>query len=395
MKRADRLQALDGLRGIAILLVVWFHVWQISWLPAPLPALQFLPETGFSGVTLFFFLSGFVISYPFLLARARGTAPPGWRHFASRRSIKIVPSYVLSIAVLIAVGYAHFSSPSQAFGAIATHLLFVHTWFASTYGSINGVLWTLAVEVQFYLLFPLIWFCFNRTPALTAGAMIALALGYRIYAARCCLHTFAPQMFDNLPGYLDIFAIGMLAALTFVSLEPRAGTFAWRAGGLVAAGAGIVLFCLLSQNLYASRHMDMWDTAWQTVNRTWWGAAFSLVAAGTLLAAPWWQRTVGNPLFVFFGFISYNWYLYHQAVARELLAVRIPPYATSNAVNDPHWQVAFTVIAFGASLLFAAAVTIFFERPLMRLGRIRKGAISSKRSSGGRASRIRPPGSAC
>ena len=170
MKRADRLQALDGLRGIAILLVVWFHVWQISWLPAPLPALQFLPETGFSGVTLFFFLSGFVISYPFLLARARGTAPPGWRHFASRRSIKIVPSYVLSIAVLIAVGYAHFSSPSQAFGAIATHLLFVHTWFASTYGSINGVLWTRAVEVQFYLLFPLIWFCFNRTPALTAGA---------------------------------------------------------------------------------------------------------------------------------------------------------------------------------------------------------------------------------
>ena len=56
-------------------------------------------ETGFIGVPLFFFLSGFVISFPFVRALVGGTAPPSWSHFACRRFIKIVPSYVLSIAV--------------------------------------------------------------------------------------------------------------------------------------------------------------------------------------------------------------------------------------------------------------------------------------------------------
>ena len=64
-----RLGVLDGLRGLAVLLVLWYHVWEISWLSPPKP-LAFLPATGFIGVTLFFFLSGFVISYPFFRADA-------------------------------------------------------------------------------------------------------------------------------------------------------------------------------------------------------------------------------------------------------------------------------------------------------------------------------------
>src|SRR5579864_4400360 len=104
-----RLAVLDGLRGIAVLLVLWYHIWEISWLPAPLPALQFVPETGFGGVDLFFFISGFVIVYPFVKAAYTGDVMPGWGQFAYRRAIKIVPSYVLSIVVAIAIGYAHFS----------------------------------------------------------------------------------------------------------------------------------------------------------------------------------------------------------------------------------------------------------------------------------------------
>lgn len=185
----QRLAVLDGLRGIAILLVVWYHVWQITWLRAPLPVLEFLPETGFSGVDLFFFLSGFVIAYPFPKAAAARTAQPGWRHFAYRRCIKIVPSYVVSIAVLVAFGYVHFTSLGDALWHLGTHLTFVHTWFTSTAGSINGVLWSLAVEVQFYVLFPLIWWCFRRNATATAVAMVAAALLWRMQAAMCCMHT--------------------------------------------------------------------------------------------------------------------------------------------------------------------------------------------------------------
>ena len=57
-----RLGVLDGLRGIAVLLVLWYHIWEISWLQ-PVSWLVFVPATGFLGVTLFFFLSGFVITH--------------------------------------------------------------------------------------------------------------------------------------------------------------------------------------------------------------------------------------------------------------------------------------------------------------------------------------------
>src|SRR5215475_15022894 len=139
-----RLGVLDGLRGIAVLLVLWYHVWEISWLPAPVSWLQFVPETGFIGVHLFFFLSGFVISYPFVRAAAEGRTQPSWSHFAWRRFLKIVPSYWLAIAVAYAVGYAQVQPNADTLPDLVTHLLFIHTWFPDRYGTINGVLWTLA-----------------------------------------------------------------------------------------------------------------------------------------------------------------------------------------------------------------------------------------------------------
>ena len=127
MSEGSRLGVLDGLRGIAILLVLWYHVWEISWLSPG--ALQFIPATGFIGVHLFFFLSGFVISYPFVRAMLAHGPQPSWNDFAWRRFIKIVPSYVLSIAVAYAIGYAQIQPNASALPDIVTHLLFIHTWF--------------------------------------------------------------------------------------------------------------------------------------------------------------------------------------------------------------------------------------------------------------------------
>ncbi|HEY8315166.1 MAG TPA: acyltransferase [Candidatus Baltobacteraceae bacterium] len=363
----NRLGVLDGLRGIAVLLVLWYHVWEISWLPAPLPALQFIPETGFVGVHLFFFISGFVIVYPFLRAQFDRAAAPGWSHFYYRRFLKIVPSYVLSILVIIAIGYAHFDSAGQAARDIITHILFVHTWFAETYGSINGVLWTLAVEVQFYAIFPLLWLCFKRAPWITAGAMTAVSLLYRHVAAVCCLHTHALDMIDNLPGYLDIFAAGMMSAYLYLRLRDRSQSPAIRAAAVVVALGGFAFLIALLENLWAFRSVDQWSTVWQFVNRTWIGVAFAIIALGSLFAAPAWKRALANPVLLFFAAISYNLYLYHQPLARELLWHHIPPYATANEHGDPHWQVLFTWIAFGVTIAQAALVTYVFERPLLRV----------------------------
>ncbi|MBV8147971.1 MAG: acyltransferase [Candidatus Eremiobacteraeota bacterium] len=360
-----RLGVLDGLRGVAVLLVLWYHVWEISWLPAPLPWLQFLPETGFVGVTLFFFLSGFVISYPFVRAAVTNRAQPSWGHFAWRRFTKIVPSYVLSIGVAYALGYAQKQPDASTLPDLGSHLLFVHTWFPDRYGTINGVLWTLAVEVEFYCLFPLIWWCFKRTPWLTVATMSAMALVWRLFFAHCCYDSLFPTYEENLPGYFDIFAAGMISAYVFVRfgelLRLRLRIFA---PALAVAGAAALVALL--QSLFAFRFADQWAGVWQIDKRPLLGAAFALIALASLVSPRWWQVVLDNPPLRFLAVISYNLYLYHQLLARELLAWRVPPY-----IGDPHydpgWQVRYTEIAFAVTIAQAAAVTYLFERPILRL----------------------------
>lgn len=383
----SRLGVLDGLRGIAVLLVLWYHVWEISWLPAPLPQLQFIPETGFAGVDLFFYISGFVIVYPFVKALLRGDAEPTWGHFAYRRAMKIVPSYVLSIIVVIAIGYAHFANAGEALRDIGTHLLFIHTWWGDTYGSINGVLWTLAVEVEFYLIFPLLWLAFKRYPFLTAGVMLAITLLYRIHAAQCCYHSSMELLIYNLPGYLDIFASGMISALLYVRW--REGTATWRAPvATLAAIAGFVMLTLLLQNLWGMRHTDQWSTVWQIYNRTLVGVAFALMGLGSLLAVSFWQRLIANRVLLFFAAISYNLYLYHQPLARLLLKWHIPPYTGTDEHFDPHWQLNYTIVAFAVTIAQATIVTYFFERPLLRIPIERWRTFMSRRKSAGALSEV-------
>jgi len=363
----DRLGVLDGMRGIAVLLVLWYHIWELSWLPAPARWLQWIPETGFIGVHLFFYLSGFVITYPFVRAQFAGERAPTWGHFAWRRFIKIVPSYVLSIAIAYAIGYAALSRFGAApWQEILTHLLFIHTWWQSTYGSINGVLWTLAVEVEFYLIFPLIWFCFSRLPFVTAIAMIALAELWRVHAAHCCFNNQMPLLIENLPGYLDIFACGMLSAWIFARYGHRWRQSRLSLAMLLLAVAGAWLFCALLINMYDHRNAPQWEVALQIYTRPLYGLAFAAVAVGSLCAPKFWQLPLANPPLRFLAIISYNLYLYHQMLARELVIHHIPPYS-----GDPHaslsWQVHYTILAFIVTIAEAALVTYLVERPLLRL----------------------------
>lgn len=361
----QRLGVLDGLRGIAVLLVLWYHLWEITWL-SPGHGLDFLPATGFIGVHLFFFLSGFVISYPFIGAALAGRVQPSWHDFAWRRFIKIVPSYVLSIAVAYAVGYAQAQPNASAVPDLVTHLLFVHTWFPLRYGTIDGVLWTLAVEVEFYLLFPLIWWGFKRRPWLTAAAMILIAWWWRTALHQCCYYTVFVQWEENLPGYLDIFAFGMIAAYVFT----RFGD-AWRAthlryAGVIVAVAGVVLLVALLLSLYGYRSDDQWAGVWQINNRPLLGGAFAVIALGWLVSPRWWQIVLDNLPLRFLATISYNLYLYHQLVARELFDHKVLPY-----VDDPHydptWQMRFTQVACAVTIAQATVVTYCFERPLLKI----------------------------
>jgi peptidoglycan/LPS O-acetylase OafA/YrhL len=373
-----RLGILDGLRGIAILWVLWYHVWEISWQVPPIYQLIFIPATGFVGVHLFFFLSGFVISYPFVRAVLRERKQPSWGHFAWRRFIKIVPSYVLSIAAAYAIGYAQQQPGASTIPDLVTHLLFVHTWFTNRYGTIDGVLWTLAVEVQFYFIFPLIWWCFKRRPWLTAGAMIAIAWIWRAWMAQCCYATLFTDYEENLPGYLDIFAFGLISAYIFARFGERVRTSRWHFAAPLVAIGGIAFLAALLENLYAYRFADQWSGVWQINGRPFLGAAFAIVALGSLVSPRWWQIVLDNPPLRFMATISYNLYLYHQMVARELFAHHFPPWGVGDPRYDSRWQMQYTAVVFASAIALATAVTYLFERPLLRLNPPRRAPAATE-----------------
>src|SRR5262249_30589192 len=97
-------EVMDGLRGIAIVMVVAFHYWQLSFWAIPVPGsdgrtVEFFQFAGFLGVELFFFLSAFCLFYPHAKAMFGQGKVPGLRHFYYRRAIKIVPSYLLALFV--------------------------------------------------------------------------------------------------------------------------------------------------------------------------------------------------------------------------------------------------------------------------------------------------------
>ncbi len=152
MKNA--IPGMDALRSLAFLLVYWFHV-QAILLKGVLAQPNSLIAGGYEGVTLFFVLSGFLLSMPFWRALRTGTARPALGPFFRKRALRILPAYYASLLVFSAFIPSTYSRPGLV--KLVAHLFFLHTLTDYTYHSINEVYWSLGVEVQFYLILPLIF----------------------------------------------------------------------------------------------------------------------------------------------------------------------------------------------------------------------------------------------
>lgn len=368
---------MDGLRALAIAWVVWLHVWQISWLRLDVWVLgwQFnfnhLAETGFHGVDLFFFVSGFCLFYPYARAKSEGRAFPTLGHYAYRRAIKILPSYWLAIVLILAYAKpAWLWNPAELAWNLGSHLLFAQNLFHSTEAAINGVFWSLGVEVQFYVLFPLVAAAFARWPLPTWAALCVAAGAWR-YGVQAWRADDLRFLLDQLPGYLDLFGTGMLAAAAIVWLRAREATMArWAPAFTLAAIGALVALDQLARGLWAARvNNPTWPWGWQVDHRLLLALAFFVLAVGSARAVAGWRAWLAAPAMAFLSTISYNLYIWHQYLAREMAYKwHLPPATTADPHTDPAWQLWFTINAMAVAVAFASVITYAFERPLLREG---------------------------
>jgi peptidoglycan/LPS O-acetylase OafA/YrhL len=355
-----RLDVIDGLRGIAILIVVFYHAWlvtgqrfevQVSGLTL---GVQTFVMTGFLGVDLFFFLSGFCLFYPYARRHFEGRAPQPLVEYARRRALKIVPSYLVALTIFILPFHDHFTSWLAALGDYAAHLFFIHPLFESTFDSISGPLWTLGVEVQFYLIFPLIASVVRSNPIRAYLAVVVVAETYRL-ALIATGHDSVFFTVNQLPAFLDVFVGGMVAAYAVVWARANVPDLDRYRLALTAGAVGAVAVAVWGL-VELAQSPAMQSTAaffeWQSRYRPAIAAILIVLAVCSVLAAGHWRRALANPIFLFLSAISYNLYLWHL----EILVWGQQLNWDSRAV---------LAVSVAASIATATLITYALEQPIL------------------------------
>ena len=353
---------IDGLRGIAILMVLCCHHMYVN--PQSGPAVQFIGQLFLAcgqGVVLFFALSGFLISWPFWkrrFARSEQLSPPG---YAKRRFWKIYPP--LSLSVIVFTPAYIFLNHDWSYLPIAAQWLAGLPLIFPISGKLNPVMWTLVVEAQFYVVLPLVFHSFKKVSATTCLWVIPLLffvvpIGFRALTGLSAdLH---PEINSHFPSALDAFCIGILVA------------------GLDSSGAlkkecaqlGVLGFILWPMALlllaWIRTHPGVHSPALETA-QSWMGK----IASGCLLfyvANPQYPvaRMLCAPWLRWCGIISYEWYLFHQPItlwARDIFGP---------AGGNVSRYAAIVGVSFLFSTILAALIYRHFSMPILKFGRAQK-----------------------
>ena len=364
----------DGVRAIAVLIIGWFHIWQQSWLYPGLEIFGYefsfdpLVRSGYIWVDVMLLISGFCLFLPWARLRVHGGNAPGTVDFYARRLMRIHPSYLLCLAVMLGVALytgSYGNNTDHLRLDLLSHLTYTHTFHFNTYYAtrLGGSLWTLAIEMQFYLLFPLLARAFCKKPVLTFAGMCGITFAFRAWVAGNV--TDYSLYFNQLPAYLDVYACGMAAALIHVRLcETRHNALTRVMSSVLAVAAIAALWRICRMQAYCSGTEQI--QLGQMDHRFLMGVfgailLLALAHAGRILRA-----IVANPVTKFISSVSFQFYIWHQTMAVWFLKLRIIPseYENPNYSGDHPWQLAFTALCFLGAIAVSAVLTYGFEKPV-------------------------------
>ena len=339
--RAD----IDGLRAIAVLAVILFHLDPV-WLPG-----------GYVGVDIFFVISGYLISL--IIEREVEDGRFTFSDFYARRVRRIIPALtvvILSTVVTFQFVFSPGDLETLVESAVYAQFFLSNVYFAfiadASYFSDEAHaqallhLWSLAVEEQFYLFWPLLLLLGLRSDrprgfliVLSTLCILSFLFGEVIY------HADPMTAYYMLPSRIGEFALGTLVAL----LQTRGALSAVLTRPAMAAGVMLLGFAMIAWSLISLTP----ESVFPGVNALLPAGGAALIILGGI-ASPWPARILGHSLPVFIGRISYSAYLWHWPI---IVGIRYV---------EGEMDLAQKALAFTATLALATLTYHLIETPFRR-----------------------------
>jgi peptidoglycan/LPS O-acetylase OafA/YrhL len=347
---ASHIPSLDGLRGVAVLLVLSSHTLQAALLPDVIP--------GSFGVTVFFFLSGYLIT-TLLRVELEDTGSIAFGHFYLRRVLRIFPPFYLVLLLTALRGQygilIHTDNEMQWSYVLGQALQLTN--YLQIYGNTEhlapatNIFWSLAVEEHFYLLFPwfFLWLARIEQPRRRAAllyAACALVLLWRCYL-EFALHSSYNRTYCATDARIDSILFGCALAVSGNPvLDPtRIGENAWKYRLLPLSLVGLALSFVISNESFG-------DTLRYTLQ------GICLIAVFVVaIRYPAWgpMRLLNTKLLGWIGLISYSLYLVHLSVLKMVYTVW------------GHKLWVLLCVGWAASIGLSAAIYYVIEKPAARL----------------------------
>jgi peptidoglycan/LPS O-acetylase OafA/YrhL len=347
-----RSRRVESLRAIAAIAVLVGHVFGTAHFYRPAETLggSYLDRALFGGgygVYLFFALSGYLLFWPFARRDFGGGDRIDLRRYARNRALRILPLYYVVVIVVLVV-----QEDGSTFDRWWKFLLFAENFSYDTVGKVHGVLWSLVVELHFYILLPflaagLAWLA--RGSRRAAGAIL-LALAAASFGVRYLTQDIDDTPSElwrlSLPATFFFFVSGMSLALLRLSWQERRPR--WLRGPLSHSTTWLLAAVPLWLLVF-DRYDRAGDLAAALASMLMVGACVLPLRGGSLVKALEWR-----PLAIL-GVASYSLYLWHPPVVRLLHESQSFP----------------TLLAISVPVCFAAAIASYYviEAPFLRLRR--------------------------
>ncbi|HET6402331.1 MAG TPA: acyltransferase [Candidatus Kapabacteria bacterium] len=382
-----RLDSIDALRGIAALMVAGYHIWG-HYGVYPFPSLGVVPWTksagvfsylvspfrwGYLGVGLFLVLSGFCIHLPFARKRDEaGSYQFEWRKFYLRRLWRLYPAYAASVIgtfvlLFFAAHWTHFIGAVPSIGDLLTHLTLTHGYFDRYFYGIVDVYWSLALEFQLYLAYPIFLYLFRRVGLsrsivfLTIFSLLWRLVSMNVFHSQLISvawtgpYAMMGCIFARMPEWL----FGAWLAEWFVrsrAASPALRDKNWKRLPLASAGV-VVLFTAILSTLAQS----LW-----VFTDSLFGVGFAFVIASAIV--PGRKAFAINPpkseenrfyrLLIWMGTISYSLYLFHKQFSWFA-----NPWIRE--ISSPTLQFALRIVVFLISIPIIALIFRLVEAPFL------------------------------